>query len=140
MVVSRNPCFSGLSLAIIFRKICYQGGNDVAILILVDFPLQFENAVEIWTAMGVAILILVDFPLQYMNNFGEETFKPCRNPYFSGLSLAMQVSKRHYDEVVGRNPYFSGLSLAIAPKISSKIQNSNANSWKSCEFCANIKI
>ena len=46
-----------------------------------------------------------------------------------------------YEELEGcRNPYFIGLSLAIAPKISSKLQNSNANSWKSCEFCANIKI
>ena len=38
------------------------------------------------------------------------------------------------------NPYFSGFSLAIAPKISSKLENSKAKCQKKCELCANIKI
>ena len=39
----------------------------VAILILVDFPLQFITGVILVPLLSVAILILVDFPLQYIS-------------------------------------------------------------------------
>ena len=42
--------------------------------------------------MYVAILILVDFPLQYSKTFAEKHELYCRNPYFSGFSLAMIFS------------------------------------------------
>ena len=63
---SRNPYFSGFSLAINMVVIIILFGEEVAILILVDFPLQLKTFNGIYTI--------------------EES----RNPYFSGFSLAIQ--------------------------------------------------
>ena len=60
----RNPYFSGFSLAM-SRLYWNEVGFSVAILILVDFPLQLiVNKDDMYRAEIVAILILVDFPLQ----------------------------------------------------------------------------
>ena len=57
-----------------------------------DFPLQFQNPIIRRISKPVAILILVDFPLQYLLRLLNELYeKYCRNPYFSGFSLAINV-------------------------------------------------
>ena len=89
--------------------------------------------------MCVAILILVDFLLQQSLSFQLIlNMQQCRNPYFSGLSFAMQTLKSRKTSCglvaililvdfllqlkisnakkkgkKGRNPYFSGLSFAM---------------------------
>ena len=61
---SRNPYFSGFSLAIPNALMDSVGIRTVAILILVDFPLQLNGFGDKTAKKIVAILILVDFPLQ----------------------------------------------------------------------------
>ena len=41
--------------------------------------------------MSVAILILVDFPLQYHTKQERLSVIQRRNPYFSGFSLAIEI-------------------------------------------------
>ena len=59
----RNPCFSGLFLAIDNWRIYNARCQKVAILVLVDFSLQFEYNKAYETTKYVAILVLVDFSL-----------------------------------------------------------------------------
>ena len=56
----------------------------------------------------------MDFPLQSIIFCYIIFIRECRNPYFSGLSLAILTKDAQW-KVGGksRNPYFSGLSLAI---------------------------
>ena len=64
VLTSRNPYFSGFSLAIGKNNNSKSKLYEVAILILVDFPLQLINNKDNKKLGRVAILILVDFPLQ----------------------------------------------------------------------------
>ena len=66
--MGRNPYFSGFSLAMMESRKLPLYGLRVAILILVDFPLQFLNIRFLYFKKNVAILILVDFPLQLLEN------------------------------------------------------------------------
>ena len=70
ILASRNPYFSGFSLAIFLFFI-------ISLLVI-----------------PVAILILVDFPLQYVcyEQFVAENGQS-RNPYFSGFSLAITLDE-----------------------------------------------
>ena len=58
--------------------------NCVAILILVDNPLQQLLISFLATFKNVAILILVDNPLQFEEIFSNEKEELSRNHYFSG--------------------------------------------------------
>ena len=60
----------------------------------------------------------MDFPLQYGISDCMWEVVVGRNPYFSGLSLAMLYWKMNKDLITSRNPYFSGLSLAIGKLMS----------------------
>ena len=68
---------------------------SVAILILVDFTLQYMLLQAAWDyGMEVAILILVDFTLQYVEVVWDYRGSLCRNPYFSGLYLAIKKLRK----------------------------------------------
>ena len=89
---SRNPYFSGFSLAIWRRNRLTTVLQIVAILILVDFPLQCPSNTLYSRLYRVAILILVDFPLQYTDILATLKIILSRNPYFSGFSLAITMA------------------------------------------------
>ena len=56
----------------------------------------------------------MDFPLQYILIDTEKKTTKCRNPYFSGFSLAIHNAVIYNNFIINcRNPYFSGFSLAI---------------------------
>ena len=110
----------------------------VAILILVDFPLQqdmekFERSCNIcrnpyFSGFSLAInkISILDerniksqslfqwiFPCNIMTAIRLEMNIESRNPYFSGFSLAIKEKKQRNRGIKCRNPYFSGFSLAI---------------------------
>ena len=80
-----------------------------------DFPLQSIKETIKEITKSVAILILVDFPLQWVCCDLQIYLNESRNPYFSGFSLAIIMTPQRALKNIGcRNPYFSGFSLAIA--------------------------
>ncbi len=64
----------------------------VAILVLVESLLQFEQTHGKLMPNQVAILVLVESLLQFLSGYSYDSFIECRNPCFSGISFAMQLS------------------------------------------------
>ena len=91
-------------------------------------------------ATPVAILILVDFLLQYLNTETTLILIMSRNPYFSGLSFAMSPKRGEKMEIISRNPYFSGLSFAIGMKFMNPLKTGNVAILILVDFLLQFKI
>ena len=86
---SRNPYFSGFSLAILIYDNKYKA--------FIKSQSLFQ-----WI-----------FPCNISTRRAKDCLDLRRNPYFSGFSLAINVTVLTSSTVSSRNPYFSGFSLAI---------------------------
>ena len=65
--LSRNPCFIRLCFAIKYDP-ALDKLNYVAILVLLDYVLQYQVCSQITTVKNVAILVLLDYVLQLNTN------------------------------------------------------------------------
>ena len=63
-IFSRNPCFSGISFAMLRYQNCRVFLDNVAILVLVESLLQFGVFILPNSILTVAILVLVESLLQ----------------------------------------------------------------------------
>ena len=87
--------------------------SDVAILVLLDYVLQYKHYNIEKNLYKVAILVLLDYVLQYNVIFVNKGLKGSRNPCFIRLCFAMLIFKSNTYLVTSRNPCFIRLCFAM---------------------------
>ena len=161
--MGRNPYFTGLSFAIFYEQVNENFENESQSLFYWTFFCNIlgdkmsvtnnqSQSLFYWTFFcnrnQECLIFLKEQKSQslfywtffcYNYDFPRNDFLLSRNPYFTGLSFAIELIHENCPHKECRNPYFTGLSFAINVKLILQLIRTQSQSlfyWTF--FCNNL--